>query len=88
MATHSGDPLQVLQAALHAQTDSQEQADLLATVRQFLEANPSTIPIFCSTIIQRVIGAPDTLLKRWLLDLLHFGMIRSSLSLEARTQRT
>ncbi|ETW78990.1 hypothetical protein HETIRDRAFT_460016 [Heterobasidion irregulare TC 32-1] len=86
MATHSGDPLQVLQAALHAQTDSQEQADLLATVRQFLEANPSTIPIFCSTIIQRVIGAPDTLLKRWLLDLLHFGMIRSSLSLEARTQ--
>ncbi|THH18059.1 hypothetical protein EW146_g2859 [Bondarzewia mesenterica] len=86
MASQAGDPLQVLQAALQAQADSQEQADLLATVRQFLEANPSTIPIFCSTIIQRVVGAYDSLLKRWVLDLLHFGMARASLSIEARTQ--
>lgn len=81
------DPLQQLSAALAAPADSKEQADLLATLRDSLETHPSPIPILCTTLIKTVSGAGDSLLKRWVLDLLHFAICRSSLSPEARTQR-
>ena len=81
------DPLQQLSAALAVSADSKEQADLLAALRDSLEAHPNPIPILCTTLIKTVSGAGDSLLKRWVLDLLHFAICRSSLSLEARTQR-
>jgi symplekin len=87
MAAAAGvvDPLQILSAALAVPSDSNEQADLLATLRESLEARPNPIPILCTTLIKTVSGAGDSLLKRWVLDLLHFAICRSNLSLEVRT---
>ena len=87
MASNQLDPLQQLSAALAAPPDSQQQADLLAALRESLEAFPSPIPVLCSTLLKTAAGPTDTLLKRWVLELLHFAICRSSLSLEARTQR-
>ena len=87
MASAPVDPLQTLSAALAVPSDSKEQADLLAALRESLEAQPNPIPILCTTLIKTVSGAGDSLLKRWVIDLLHFAIARSSLSLEARTQR-
>jgi symplekin len=83
----SSDPLQALQAALAVPADSEAQASLLASLRENLEAHPTPIPILCSTLIRTVSGAGDSLLKRWVIDLMHFALGRSSLSIEARTQR-
>jgi symplekin len=81
------DPLQLLSAALQFPADSKDQADLLATLRESLEARPHPIPILCTTLIQTVSGAGDSLLKRWVLDLLQFAICRSTLSWETRTNR-
>ncbi|TFY68492.1 hypothetical protein EVJ58_g962 [Rhodofomes roseus] len=86
MAGNPVDPLQTLSAALAVPADSKEQADLLATLRESLEAHPGPIPILCTTLIKTVSGAGDSLLKRWVIDLLHFAICRSSLSIDARTQ--
>ncbi|KAF9221332.1 hypothetical protein BS17DRAFT_785211 [Gyrodon lividus] len=86
MAGNPIDPLQALSAALAVPADSKEQADLLATLRESLEVHPAPIPILCTTLIKTVSGAGDSLLKRWVLDLLHFAIARSSLSQEVRTQ--
>ncbi|KZT65655.1 hypothetical protein DAEQUDRAFT_696939 [Daedalea quercina L-15889] len=86
MAGNPVDPLQTLSAALAVPADSKEQADLLATLRESLEAHPGPIPILCTTLIKTVSGAGDSLLKRWVIDLLYFAICRSSLSIDARTQ--
>ncbi|KIJ65684.1 hypothetical protein HYDPIDRAFT_131045 [Hydnomerulius pinastri MD-312] len=86
MAGNPIDPLQALSAALAVTADSKEQADLLATLRESLEAHPAPIPILCTTLIKTVLAAGDSLLKRWVLDLLHFAISRSSLSQDVRTQ--
>ncbi|RPD64406.1 hypothetical protein L226DRAFT_506092 [Lentinus tigrinus ALCF2SS1-7] len=79
------DPLSQLSAALAAPADSQEQAELLATLRDSLENHPS-LSILCSTLIKTLSGAGDSLVKRWVLDLLHYAICKSNLSMEARTQ--
>ncbi|KAL4063109.1 Symplekin tight junction protein C terminal-domain-containing protein [Scleroderma yunnanense] len=86
MAGNPIDPLQALSAALAVPADSKEQAELLAALRESLESHPSPIPILCTTLIRTVSGAGDSLLKRWVLDLLHFALCRSTLTLDARTQ--
>lgn len=86
MASMSNDPLQTLQAALSAPANSQEQANLLAMLRESLEAHPAPIPILVQTLINVVVNSGDSLLKRWVLDLFHFAICRSSLSLDQRTQ--
>ncbi|PCH44216.1 hypothetical protein WOLCODRAFT_138834 [Wolfiporia cocos MD-104 SS10] len=86
MASNPVDPLQALSAALGVPADSREQADLLATLRESLEAHPAPIPILCTTLIKTVSGAGDSLLKRWVVDLLQFAICRSSLSVEVRIQ--
>jgi len=87
MATAVVEPLQTLSAALAAPPDSREQADILTTLRESLEARPQPIPVICTTLIKNVSGANDSLLKRWVLDLLHFAICRSSLGMDARTNR-
>jgi symplekin len=82
------DPLQALTAALSVPTDSKEQADLLAALRETMEAHPHPIPILCNTLLKTAAGSNDSLLKRWVLELLHFGIARAPLSVEARTNRT
>ncbi|EPQ56463.1 hypothetical protein GLOTRDRAFT_59735 [Gloeophyllum trabeum ATCC 11539] len=85
MAGNPVDPLQTLSAALAVPPDSKEQAELLATLRESLEAYPGPIPILCKTLIRTLSGAGDSVLKRWVLDLLHFAICRSNLSVEVRT---
>ncbi|KIP10039.1 hypothetical protein PHLGIDRAFT_28714 [Phlebiopsis gigantea 11061_1 CR5-6] len=79
------DPLQQLSAALAVPADSKEQADLLAALRESLEARPGPIQVLCTTLVKTVSGAGDSLLKRWVLDLLHFAICRSTLPIETRT---
>jgi len=85
MTSNPVDPLQALQAALTVQANSKEQADLLATLRESLEVHPAPIPILVGTLIGIVVNARDSLLKRWVIDLLHFAICRSTLTLEQRT---
>ncbi|KAI0322800.1 Symplekin tight junction protein C terminal-domain-containing protein [Amylostereum chailletii] len=87
MASNNVDPLQLFQAALaYKPADSPGQADLLAALRESLEAHPHLLPVLCNTLIQTVANAEDSLLKRWVIDLLHFGIARAPLPLETRAQ--
>lgn len=86
MANNPVDPLQLLQAALTAPANSQEQATLLATLRESLESQPSPIPILAQTLFSVTVNAGDSLLKRWVLDLVHFAICRSTLTLDQKTQ--
>ncbi len=81
------DPLQALQAAYSVPADSKEQADLLTSLREHLETNPSFIPVLCSSLVRAVSGASDSLLKSWTLDLLHYGLSRANLPIEKRAER-
>lgn len=81
------DPLQALSAALTVPADSKEQADLLAALRETLEAQPHPIPVLCNTLLKTAAGSNDSLLRRWVLDLLHFGIARAPLAVDARTNR-
>lgn len=83
----SKDPLQALTAVLSVPADSKEQADLLAALRETLEAQPHPIPILCQTLLKTAAGSNDSLLRRWVLELLHFGIARAPLSVDARTNR-
>jgi symplekin len=83
----SKDPLQALTAALSVPADSKEQADLLAALRETLEAQPHPIPILCQTLLKTAASSNDSLLRRWVLELLHFGIARAPLSVDARTNR-
>ncbi|KAG7444313.1 uncharacterized protein BT62DRAFT_970937 [Guyanagaster necrorhizus] len=80
------DPLQTLQAALTVPANSKEQADLLAALRESLEAHPGPIRILVGTLIGIVANTSDSLLKRWVLDLLQFAICRSTLPLDQKTQ--
>ncbi|KIK60366.1 hypothetical protein GYMLUDRAFT_43667 [Collybiopsis luxurians FD-317 M1] len=86
MASNPVDPLQTLQAALSTEQNSKEQADLLALLRESLETQPAPIRVLVPILISKVVNAGDSLLKSWVIDLFHFGLCRSSLSLDAKTQ--
>lgn len=87
MASTPTDPLTRFSEALSAPADSKEQATLLATLREQLEAHQNTIPILCQTLLATLGSSSDSLLKRWVLDLLHFGICVSGLTPETRTTR-
>ena len=65
---------------------TQEQAETLGALRHSLEANPVAIPLLCKTLLPTVPANNDTLFKRWVLDLVHFGVSRSALPMEERTK--
>lgn len=81
------DPLQALQAAYQVPADSKEQADILSKLRENLENHPNFIPVLCSSLVRTLVGAHDSLIKQWTLDLLHFGLGRANLAVENRTAR-
>ncbi|TFK32777.1 Symplekin tight junction protein C terminal-domain-containing protein [Crucibulum laeve] len=85
MASNSVDPLQILREALAVPANSEQQANLLTTLRESLETHPAPIPILATTLIGIIVNAADSLLKRWVLDLIHFAICRSTLILEQRT---
>jgi symplekin len=80
------DPLSALAAAIAVEPNSKAQYDLLSDLRESLEAAPGPIPILCTTLFKQLVGSGDSLLKKWFLDLLHFAICRSNLTLEVRTQ--
>lgn len=82
------DPLQALQAAYAVPADSKEQFELLTQLRENLEAHPSPIPVLCSSLVRGLPGAQDSLLRRWTLDLLHYGISGANLPIEKRTERS
>ncbi|KAJ7180551.1 Symplekin tight junction protein C terminal-domain-containing protein [Mycena filopes] len=86
MASNPVDVLQTLQAALTVTPNSKEQADILASLREALERVPATITALVGTLLGFVVNAGDSLLKTWVIDLLHFAICRAPLSLEQRTQ--
>ena len=86
MASTPVDPLQALQAAMNLPANSSEQAEILSNLRESLESHPGPVPILVSTLLGTVVNAADSLFKRWVIDLLHFAICRSSLSLEQKTQ--
>ncbi|KAF4593096.1 hypothetical protein EYR38_008806 [Pleurotus pulmonarius] len=79
------DPLQTLQAALTVQANSKEQADILDSLREYLEAQPALIPVLAGTLVGQVVNGGDSLLKSWVFNLLHFAICRSALSQDVRT---
>ncbi|KAJ4473814.1 Symplekin tight junction protein C terminal-domain-containing protein [Lentinula aciculospora] len=86
MASNPVDPLQTLQAALNTEPNSKEQAEILATLRESLEVQPAPIRVLVPILISKVVNAGDSLLKSWVIDLFHYGLCRSSLSLDVKTQ--
>ncbi|KAG7093905.1 hypothetical protein E1B28_007543 [Marasmius oreades] len=81
------DPLHTLQTALNSPANSQQQAEQLAKLRESLELQPAPIPILISTFLSIIIGnAGESLLKTWVIDLLHFAICRSTLTMEQKTQ--
>lgn len=80
------DPLQTLQAALAVPANSSEQADILNSLRDFLETHPGPIQVLVSTLINGVVNAGDSLLKRWVIELFHFAVGRADISIESKTQ--
>ena len=86
MANEPIDPLALLGQALQLPADSKEQGELLAVLREQLEAHPNPIPILCTTLLKNVTPGGDSLLKRWVLDLLYFAISRSTLNIDQRTQ--
>ena len=81
------DPLQALQAAYSVPPDSKEQEEQLSGLRDYLEANPNYIPVLCSTLVRGLLNAQDSLLRRWTLDLLQYGICKANLPVEKRTER-
>lgn len=88
MASNPLDPLQTLQAALSVEANGKEQAEILAALRESLELQPAPIVVLVGALIGFVVNAGDSLLKTWVIDLLHFAICRAPLSLEQRTQRS
>ncbi|KAJ7224372.1 Symplekin tight junction protein C terminal-domain-containing protein [Mycena pura] len=86
MATPSFDPIQTLQAALTVPANSKEQADILTSLRGALELQPAPITVLVPTLIGSFVNAGDSLLKTWVIDLLHFAICRATLSFDQRTQ--
>jgi len=82
----ASNPVDLLQKALTAPINSKEQADILAVLRETLENHPKPIPILLQTLINNLVNAADSLLKRWVLDLFHYAICRSALTLDQKTQ--
>ena len=80
------DPLEQMGAVVNAPANSTEQAEMLAALRELLEGHP-TLATVCSGFALNVLSGPDSLLRRWALDLVHFAICKSALSTDVRTKR-
>ncbi|KAG8889606.1 hypothetical protein FRB98_003668 [Tulasnella sp. 332] len=78
------DPIQVLTHALSLPGDSTEQSTLFAQLREYLESQPASIPVLCTTLLANVVSPKDSAFKLWLIDLLQFALSRSTLPVESK----
>ncbi|KZP01587.1 hypothetical protein CALVIDRAFT_532363 [Calocera viscosa TUFC12733] len=83
---NTSDPLQLLSSALSAPADSPLQADHLSELRVLLEKKqPSLIPIMISNLMPSTAVSVDSVLKRWVLDLVLFALGSQTLDYGTRT---
>lgn len=80
------DPVQELQKALSLPEDSPQQIQLLSSLREFLEQQPAPITVIIPPLLHTIVPAKDSAFKRWVVDILHFGLSRSSLPGEMKAQ--
>ncbi|KIO25859.1 hypothetical protein M407DRAFT_24815 [Tulasnella calospora MUT 4182] len=80
------DPVQELQKALSLPEDSPQQIQLLATLREYLEQQPAPITVIIPPLLHTIVPAKDSAFKRWVIDILHFGLSRSTLPGETKAQ--
>ncbi|KAG8927139.1 hypothetical protein FRC02_008439 [Tulasnella sp. 418] len=80
------DPLAALTTALNLPADSPEQVQVLSQLSADLEQQPASIPVLVTTFLPNVVSSKDSAFKRWVIDLLHFGVSRSSLTPEVKLQ--
>ncbi|KZT34250.1 hypothetical protein SISSUDRAFT_1065486 [Sistotremastrum suecicum HHB10207 ss-3] len=80
------DPIQLFSAAINDPPNSAQQAQTLATLREALESQPNRLPMFLSTLVGSTARAENSLLKSWMLDLLHYALSQTTLNIDARTQ--
>lgn len=81
------DPLDVLKKALSSPAGSDDQRTVLAQLRAQLEMQPALIHPLCTMLVSTIVTASDSLMKLWVLDLLHFALSRSTLGVDAKAQR-
>ncbi|KZT59495.1 hypothetical protein CALCODRAFT_430835 [Calocera cornea HHB12733] len=83
---NASDPLQLLSSALSAPADSPLQAERLSELRVVLEKKqPSLIPIMISNLLPTTALSLDSVLKRWLLDLVLYALGSQTLDYGTRT---
>ncbi|KAG9047536.1 hypothetical protein FS837_002060 [Tulasnella sp. UAMH 9824] len=80
------DPVQELQKALSLPEDSPQQIQLLTTLRDYLETQPVPITVIIPPLLHTIVPAKDSAFKRWVIDILHYGLSRSSLPGESKAQ--
>ncbi|KZV93110.1 hypothetical protein EXIGLDRAFT_674317 [Exidia glandulosa HHB12029] len=80
------DPLEVLKRALSAPQGSDDQRNVLGQLRAQLELQPGLIHPLCTMLVPTIAHAADSLMKHWVLDLLHYALSRSSLPVDAKSQ--
>ncbi len=82
------DPLAALTTSLSLPADSPSQASSFLTASQAFESAPQNIQAVIIPVLNQVMegesGKKDTLLKRWLLEMVGYGMGRSELSMEGK----
>jgi symplekin len=82
------DPVATLRQALTLPTDSPEQANVLATLRENLENVSSNVPVLLlRKLVPGVQGQPDSLFKQWVFDLVWYCICRAPMSIQERTRR-
>lgn len=84
------DPYTALSKALALPAESAEQADALQIANDVLQGRPELIELICVPLLEAIqTGAVnpqtrDSIVKKWVLELLAFALGRSSLPLEAK----
>ena len=56
-------------------------------MRELLELQPALIHPLAGTLFPTVLPMPDSMLKFWVLDLVHFALSKSALQVEAKASR-
>lgn len=79
------DPLGMLQAALVAEPNTKIQAEHLDTLRKSLERNIAPIKVMASLLTTKTLNSDQWLLKSWVLDVFHYALAQSALSIEDKT---
>jgi hypothetical protein len=79
------DPYQALTVALAKPAETVDQVKALQVVSDLLEQQPAAVQTICLPLFEHIKNTGDTVLKRWVLERIAFGVGRSSLHMETKT---